>query len=106
MTISGNDRDVLRELAERTAAIAALPVHRKTAEEWRRLNGRRRGRPLVWINEIPWHEMNVNDELTLRCAGSLAREAECQDADEPLPVGAPSRGYGCRACLLLLARHP
>ena len=38
------------ELAERTAAIAALPVHKKTAEEWRRLNGRRRGRPL----RAPW----------------------------------------------------
>ena len=23
-------------------------------------------RPLVWINEVPWHEMEVNGELTLQ----------------------------------------
>ena len=48
------------------AQIAALPVHREKAELWRRLNDLESVRPMVWINEIPWHEMNVNDELTLR----------------------------------------
>jgi hypothetical protein len=76
MAISAADREVLRELAERTAEVAALPVHQETADEWRRLNGLRRGRPMVWINEIPWHEMNVNDELTLRCSDPLTRDAE------------------------------
>ena len=33
---------------------------------------------MVWINEIPWHEMNVNDELTLRCQGAWARNMEEQ----------------------------
>ena len=31
---------------------------------------------MVWINEIPWHEMNVDDELTLRTAHPWARELE------------------------------
>jgi len=31
---------------------------------------------MVWINEIPWHEMNVNEELTLRCKDPWARELE------------------------------
>jgi hypothetical protein len=31
---------------------------------------------MVWINEIPWHEMNVDDELTLRTANPWARELE------------------------------
>ena len=31
---------------------------------------------MVWINEIPWNEMNVDDELTLRCEDAWAREIE------------------------------
>ncbi len=35
-------------------------------------------RPMVWINEVPWHEMNVNDELTLRCQHPWAKQLEDQ----------------------------
>ncbi len=66
MNISDNDRSVLRRLAEKKAEIASLPVHEHTAEEWKRLNSLGAGRPLIWINEIPWNEMNVDDELTLQ----------------------------------------
>jgi hypothetical protein len=66
----------LRALAEEWAAAAALPIQRERAELWRRLNDLEPVRPLVWINEIPWHEMNVDDELTLRCQDPFAREHE------------------------------
>jgi hypothetical protein len=78
MSISYNDKSILRSLAEKVAAIAALPVHKEKAELWTQLNDLRNPRPLVWINEICWHEMNVNDELTLRCENELARMAEDQ----------------------------
>ena len=65
-TISSRDRDILRRLAEQQAEIAQLPVQREKADLWRRLNDLQPQRPMVWINEIPWHEMNVNDELTLQ----------------------------------------
>ncbi|MFL7807834.1 MAG: hypothetical protein AB8I80_04360 [Anaerolineae bacterium] len=74
--ISAHDRDVLRRLVAQQAEIAALPVHREKAELWRRLNDLEPVRPLVWINEIPWHEMNVDDELTLQCTGEWARQVE------------------------------
>jgi len=74
--VSEHDRGTIRRLAEDVAAIAAMPIHREIAREWRRLNGLRKGRPLVWINEIPWHEMNFNDELTLVCADPLCRQVE------------------------------
>jgi len=74
--ISQRDRDVLRRLAEQQAEIAALPVHREKAELWRRLNDLEPVRPLVWINEIPWHEMNVDDELTLQTTDPWARWVE------------------------------
>ena len=62
MRIPPKDRDILRRLAEGQARIAALPVHREKAELWRRLNDLEPVRPLVWINEIPWHEMDVDGE--------------------------------------------
>jgi hypothetical protein len=76
MDIPQEDRDVLRRLAEEQAEVAALPVHKEKTELWRRLNDLEPVRPMVWINEIPWHEMDVNGELTLRCGDSWAREIE------------------------------
>lgn len=74
--LSARERTVLRTLASEIAAIAALPVHREKARLWTALNDRRSIRPMVWINEIPWHEMNVNDELTLQTTNPWARELE------------------------------
>ena len=76
MEISPHDRDVLRRLAEEQARIAALPVQREKAELWRRLNDLEPVRPMVWINEIPWNEMNVGDELTPQCESAWARGIE------------------------------
>ncbi|MFI5378862.1 MAG: hypothetical protein ACHRHE_06180 [Tepidisphaerales bacterium] len=70
------DKTVLRRLAEDVARIAAMPVHREKAELWRRLNDLRSVRPMVWINEIPWHEMDVDGELKLRSEHSWARDQE------------------------------
>ena len=70
------DRDRLRRLAGELAAIAALPVHAAKARLWRQLNDLQSARPMVWINELCWHEMNVDDELTLRCEHPWARDQE------------------------------
>ena len=78
MTVSQHDRDILRRLAEEWAEIAALPTHRQTIEGWKRLNRLEKGKPMVWINEIPWHEMNVNDELTLQTSDEFLRFHERQ----------------------------
>jgi len=76
MQIAGRDRDILRRLAAEQAEIAALPVQREKAELWRRLNDLEPVRPLVWINEIPWNEMNVDDELTLQASDPWVRQVE------------------------------
>ena len=70
------DKDILRRLAEQQAEIAALPVHQEKAEMWRRLNQLEPVRPMVWINEIPWHEMDVDGELTLQTTDPWAQEIE------------------------------
>lgn len=76
MHIPQTDIDVLRRLAEQQATIAALPIHKEKTELWRKLNQREVVRPLVWINEVPWHEMNVGDELTIQSAHPWAQTLE------------------------------
>ncbi len=76
MALSRTDSDILRTLARQAAEIAALPVHGQKARLWRDLNDLKPTRPLVWINEVCWNEMNVNDELTVRCEDPWARGQE------------------------------
>ncbi len=68
--------EVLKRLAEEWAEAAALPSHQEKALLWQKLNDLESERPMVWINEIPWHEMNYEDELTLRCKNRWARSQE------------------------------
>ena len=76
MNLSDKDKSILRQLAEKQADIASLPVHEAKGSEWTRLNGNKPGRPLVWINEIPWHEMDVNGELELQTSDPFFRQVE------------------------------
>jgi len=74
--LEADEKEVLRGLGREIAAIAADRVNQERALLWRSLNDLEQQRPLVWINEIPWHEMDVDGELTLRCRGEWARELE------------------------------
>jgi len=76
VNLAQQDKQVLRGLAAELAEVASLPVHREKARLWQQLNDLRSERPLVWINEICWNEMNVGDELTLTCAHPWARDQE------------------------------
>jgi hypothetical protein len=74
--LSPRDADVLRQLASELAEIAALPVHQERAQLWQQLNDLQSARPMVWINEICWHEMNVDDQLTLVTQHPWAQDQE------------------------------
>jgi len=76
VVLTRQDKEILRRLASELADIAALPVHAEKARLWQRLNDLESERPMVWINEICWHEMNVDDELTLRCEHPWAQDQE------------------------------
>ena len=76
MAISDRDKTVMRRLADEWAKIAALPVHAEKTDMWRRLNGLEKVKPMVWINEIPWHEMDVDGELRLRTRDPFCRGHE------------------------------
>lgn len=58
--------DSLRELAKNIAEIAALPVQNEKKRLWLEHNMRRSTRPLVVLGEVPWNEMNVNEDILKR----------------------------------------
>jgi hypothetical protein len=70
------ETDILKRLAEEWVSIAALSVHKEKARLWQKLNDLESERPMLWINEIPWQEMNYNNELTLQCKNTWARSQE------------------------------
>jgi hypothetical protein len=65
VSISEHDKTVLKRLAAQKAAIAALPIQKQRADMWRRLNGLKKVRPLVYVktSEVPWHETGITDKL-------------------------------------------
>jgi len=70
------EKEVLRTLGVRIAEISSEPVNSSRAGLWKDLNDLKSKKPMVWINEIPWHEMNIDDELTLKTEHPWARELE------------------------------
>ncbi len=71
------DRRRLRDLANRVAEIAALPVMAERREMWRRHNALRRVRPMILVfPEGSWREL-LPDE-SLGCEGSQARRIEIE----------------------------
>ena len=73
------DVAMVREMASSVAEIATLPVQEQKRELWRKLNARKPARPMVMIDQVCWNEMNIGNELTLRCA-----DAECRGYEDQL----------------------
>jgi len=76
MHISPQDKQTLRELAKRYAQLAALPQQRERYQRGRDINDLKPRRPMVWLDEIPWHEMDIDGNLTLTCQDGFARQME------------------------------
>lgn len=52
------------------------PSMRSAGKEPTRQTGFRPCAPSCGFTSFPWHELNIDDALTLRCEGALAREIE------------------------------
>ncbi len=74
--LAGNDRETLRDLGREFRDIARDPVNDERKALWTRLNKLERVRPLVFIFEIPWHEMEYENELAPHCCDPFLRELE------------------------------
>ena len=75
-TIPTNDKIIIRELAKQYAEAAALPVMAERKHLWKQLNGLKPARPMIAIDQVCWCEMEVDDELTLRCENDECRAYE------------------------------
>ena len=78
IVVSDRDRQVLRELGSAVAEIASLPIQTQRKTQWKQLNGLAAVKPMVWLNDICWNEMNVDDELTLRTQGPFCQSIETE----------------------------
>jgi len=78
MNVSRHDREVLRELTEKIANIAALTIHKEKIKMWKKVNSLKSEKPMVWINNIPWHEMGVEGELELKTTNEFYRKIEME----------------------------
>ena len=74
--MNGSDYTILRELGKELAEIAALDIQSEKKELWKSLNGLKPVRSMVMIDQLPWHELNTNDELTLKCENEELRNIE------------------------------
>jgi hypothetical protein len=77
--MTGGDRKIIRELAAKAAEVAAQPVQEEKRRLWRRLNGLAPERPMVMIDQVCWHEMDVDGELGLHCD-----DADCRGWEQQL----------------------
>ena len=76
ISLPPEDIAVVRELAARVAEIAALPVQQETIKLWQDLNALRPQRPMIQIDEVPWHELRDDPDLQNRCTDAFARGLE------------------------------
>lgn len=70
------DQTLLRELGKRLSQIAALPIQQQKRDLWIAHNSLGRTRPLVCIDQLPWHEINRSDEMKLECEDVFLRSVE------------------------------
>jgi hypothetical protein len=66
MSVSSRDREILRELGSRIAEIAALPIQQETIRRWKAINALQPERPMVMVDQLPWHELDVDGSLALK----------------------------------------
>nr|WP_302305320.1 hypothetical protein [Ruthenibacterium lactatiformans] len=70
------DQQILTQLAKEYREIAFAPVNEERRALWKALNGLRECRPLIMMDQLPWHELDVDGDLKLRCRDADARIVE------------------------------
>ncbi|MGB4184711.1 MAG: hypothetical protein WBJ73_05335 [Caldicoprobacterales bacterium] len=63
MDLSKKDITILQDLAKEYMEVATLPVQEEKIKLWKSLNRGKMERPMVVIDQLPLHELNVNGEL-------------------------------------------
>lgn len=74
--ISEGDKKVLRELGKQIYEIASSPINEEYVELQKNINDLKMVKPIIYIYEIPWHEMDVYGELKLETKHPLCQRYE------------------------------
>ena len=70
------DQQIVRDLAKQYMEMALSEKQQKMNQRMRDTNDLKIVRPPVLMDEIPWYQINVNDELTCLCEDPKARAVE------------------------------
>ena len=76
MAYNRKEREIVRELAKKYMEIAMSEKHMKMRRRFRDSNDLKIVRPPVIMEEIPWHEMNLDNALTCQCENKDLRDME------------------------------
>ncbi|MHB8961912.1 MAG: hypothetical protein ACYC5K_02035 [Saccharofermentanales bacterium] len=71
-----HDKILLRELASQYFECSSSDKNKENILLHKKVNDLRPSRPIVLIDEIPWHEMNASHELDLYCIDEYNRSIE------------------------------
>lgn len=74
--MDSTERTVLRKLAGEYRLLTQQERFQENRRLHRAVNDLKPVRPVVLIDELPWVEMNIDDELTLRCVDPVLRDVE------------------------------
>src|SRR5215469_14755634 len=66
----------LRELGKKVAEIAALPVQQEKKKLWTANNDLKPIRPMVYMDQLPWHEINRSEEMKRHCEDPFLKSVE------------------------------
>ena len=78
MNITAKDRETLRTLASRYMAYALSDQNNEKRELWRALNNMHMQKPMITIDQMPWHELNVDGVLNCTVENPYFRGIEWQ----------------------------
>jgi len=70
------EKETLKTLADEYMEIASLPVQNEKIDLWKALNRGSMIRPMVAIDQLPWHELNYDGSLTLTVTDPFWRRME------------------------------
>ncbi len=74
--VTTQEKEILRTLAKEYMQVASLPVQREKMELWKAFNRLDHTRPLITINQLPWHELNYDGSLTCHVQNRMLRKVE------------------------------
>ena len=74
--ITSEDKKIVQGLAKQYLEIANDDKIKERIQRIRKTNSLEHVRPIVWMDELPWHELNADGSLDIQCTGEIAKEME------------------------------